>query len=65
MNMETVFSILMDSGWFFLTGWTLLLLVASAVVFWDESPKQAWRLALPARGTAGKTPKVQSIVSRR
>jgi hypothetical protein len=72
MNMETVYSILMDSGWFFLTGWTLLLLVASAVVFSDESPKHALRLArwrnpviyLPASGTVQKTPKVHGIASR-
>jgi hypothetical protein len=44
MNMETVYSILMNSGWFFLLGWTLLLLSASVIVFWDKSPKQLLRL---------------------
>ncbi len=43
MNMETVYSILMNSGWFFLLGWTLLLLSASVIVFWDKSPKQSLR----------------------
>jgi hypothetical protein len=73
MNIETAYSILIDSGWFFLASWTLLLLVASAVVFWDESPQQELRLArsrspviyLRTRTNMPKGQKVQSIASRR
>jgi hypothetical protein len=69
MNIETAYSFLIDSGWFFLASWTLLLLVASAVVFGDDSPKQELRLArspspviyLP---TGARMPKVQKIASR-
>jgi hypothetical protein len=45
MNIETVYSLLIGSGWFFLAAWALLLLVASAVVFWDRSPKQTFGFA--------------------
>jgi hypothetical protein len=41
MNIETAYSIVIDSGWFFLASWTLLLLLASAVVFGDESPDRS------------------------
>jgi hypothetical protein len=72
MNIETAYSILIDSGWFFLASWTLLLLVASAVVFWDESLQPELRLArsrssviyLPTRTTIPKAQKVQSMASR-
>jgi hypothetical protein len=72
MNIETAYSILIDSGWFFLASWTLLLLVASAVVFGDESSKQELRLArsrsqviyLPTRSTMSKTQRGQGIASR-
>jgi hypothetical protein len=71
MNIETAYSILIDSGWFFLASWTLLLLVASAVVFWEESPQQELRLArsrsqviyLPTRATVPKAQKVRRIAS--
>jgi hypothetical protein len=33
MNVETIYSVLMDCGRFFLTGWALLLVLASVVVF--------------------------------
>ena len=73
MNIETAYSILIDSGWFFLASWTLLLLVASAVVFWDESPQRELRLGrsrspviyLRTRTNMPKGQKVQSIASRR
>jgi hypothetical protein len=72
MNIETAYSILIDSGWFFLASWTLLLLVASAVVFGDESLQQELRLArsrsqaiyLPARATMPKAQRVRRIASR-
>lgn len=62
MNIETAYSILIDSGWFFLASWTLLLLVASAVVFGDESSQPELQLArsrrpliyLPTRPTIPK-----------
>jgi hypothetical protein len=71
MNIETAYSILIDSGWFFLASWTLLLLVASAVVFGDESAQQELRLArsrsrviyLPTRATVPKAQKVRRIAS--
>jgi len=37
MNSETVYSLLMGLGWFFLLGWAIALLAACASVFW---PKQ-------------------------
>jgi hypothetical protein len=72
MNIETAYSILIDSGWFFLASWTLLLLVASAVVFWEESPQQELRLVrsrssviyLPSRTTMPRAQKAQRIASR-
>jgi hypothetical protein len=72
MNIETAYSILIDSGWFFLASWTLLLLVASAVVFGDESSKQELQLArsrspviyLPTRSTMTKAQRGQRIASR-
>jgi hypothetical protein len=33
MNAETIYSFLIGCGKFFLTGWALMLLLASAVVF--------------------------------
>jgi hypothetical protein len=70
MNIETAYSILIDSGWFFLAGWTLLLLVASAVVFGDESPEPELRLARsPSRviylPTRARMPKAPGMVTRR
>jgi hypothetical protein len=66
MNMETVYSILMNSGWFFLLGWTLLLLSASVIVFWDKSPKQSLRLvhsrtSAPYSSSTGGMRKVSNV----
>jgi hypothetical protein len=36
MNSETVYSLLMGLGWFFLLGWAIALLAACASVFWPK-----------------------------
>jgi hypothetical protein len=39
MTAEIVYSILMRCSWFFLGGWTLVLLLASAAAFREELAK--------------------------
>jgi len=40
MSVDALYSYLMRSGWIFLGGWTLLLLLAAVLVFRNESPEQ-------------------------
>jgi|GEM_PF-6144559 len=41
MTADIVYSVLLRCSWFFLGGWTLLLLLASAVAFREEL-SQVW-----------------------
>jgi hypothetical protein len=69
MNIETIYSILMNSGWFFLLGWALLLLFAYVAVFRDKSPKRTLRLVrsqataryIPDRPTLRKIDRVGNV----
>lgn len=36
MNIEAVFFDLVSTGWFFLAGWIIILLVASGITFGDD-----------------------------
>lgn len=73
MNIDTVYSILMNSGWFFLIAWTLLLVSASIVVFWDVPSKKSLRLVhsrakvqhLPLYGAIREVDALSRIAVRR
>jgi hypothetical protein len=47
MNVDLVYSYLIDSTWFFLVSWVVLLLTAGAIAFADWS----WTRISPLTGT--------------